>query len=325
MPKIKVAAIQMVGRTGDVSYNLAHIRELAEAAIKENAKVIALPEFFTTTIVYDKRVFKSSLPPDNPAIELLRKLARENEVLIGGSYLEMRHGDVFNTYVLVKPDGSVSKHDKDLPTMVENAFYIGGNDDGIHATSMGRVGTAVCWETIRKKTVMRLKEKVDFLMTGSHWWSPPEKWYILNGFFEKMARSNREYMAAAPAELARILGVPNLHASHAGRIDGRILLLPTDKFTGRFNGVLLGETQIVDNTGAVLKRMKQEDGAGFVTADLDLSPSAQTLEEPERFWIPRLEMRFRFFWHQQNWCGKAMYKHAKKNKWLQTYRFDNNE
>ena len=53
----------MIGRLGDIPYNLAHIRELVNAAIKEKAKVIALPEFFTTTIVYDKRVFRSALPP----------------------------------------------------------------------------------------------------------------------------------------------------------------------------------------------------------------------------------------------------------------------
>lgn len=309
----------MIGRLGDIPYNLAHIRELVNAAIKEKAKVIALPEFFTTTIVYDKRVFRSALPPENPAMDMLKSVATEHQVMIGGSYLEMRGGDVYNTYVLAQPDGALSKHDKDMPTMVENSFYIGGKDDGLHQTVMGRVGTAVCWETIRTQTVDRLKGKIDFLMTGSHWWSPPLQWYFLNGYFKKMAQSNREYMAAAPAELARILGVPNIHASHAGKINGRILLFPTDKITGKFHSQLMGETQIVDNKGAVLKRMTFEEGEGVITADIDLQPSTPTLEKPERFWIPRLEPRFHFFWRQQNWCGKAMYKHAQKKGWLKTY------
>ena len=81
----------------------------------------------------------------------------------------------------------------------------------------------------------------------------------------------------------------------------------------------MGETQIVDNKGAVLKRMTFEEGEGVITADIDLQPSTPTLEEPERFWIPRLEPRFHFFWRQQNWCGKAMYKHAQKKGWLKTY------
>ncbi|WP_300671920.1 carbon-nitrogen hydrolase family protein [Desulfoluna sp.] len=309
---IKVGAVQMVARTADIAYNLAHIRELAEAVIAEGAKVIALPEFFTTSIVWDRRLWGCSLPPENPALEMLQALAQNHGVMIGGSYLEKRGEDVFNTYALVQPDGTVSKHDKDLPTMVEGAFYKKGADDGVHETSLGRVGTALCWETIRTQTVTRLKDRIDFLMTGSHWWAPPTRWYVMNGFFDSMARSNQEHMAAAPAELARILGVPNLHAAHAGDLDGRILLMPTDKITGIFPSYLLGETQIIDNKGAVLARMKREEGAGFVTAELDPTPASPTLETPERFWIPRLEKRFHLFWHHQNLCAGAMYRSARR-------------
>ncbi len=303
----------MVARPADIDYNLAHIKELAESAIKDGAKVIALPEFFTTSIVYDRRLWGCSLPEKNRALDLLVGLAQTYDVLIGGSYLEKRDSDVYNTYVLVQPDGTVTRHDKDRPTMVENVYYTGGSDDGCHETFIGRVGTAVCWETIRTDTIKRLSNRVDFLMTGSHWWSPPLKWYIGNAFFRKMARQNLEYMIAAPAEIARILGVSNMHAAHAGIIDGRILLFPTDKVTGKFNAHLMGETQIVDNEGTIKARMERDAGAGYITASVDLIPVKPTLETPERFWIPRLTTRFKFFWYHQNFCGKRMYHYAKEN------------
>ena len=166
-----VAALQIEARTADVAYNLDHVRELAMEAVGKGAKVIAVPEFFTTSIVLDDRIWSCALPPENPALDMLKEIASDNEVLIGGSYLEKRGGDIFNCYSLVRPDGTVTRHDKDLPTMIENAFYIGGNTDGVHDTSLGRVGTAVCWELISvrrqniwHRLVLRLAERLPRLV-----------------------------------------------------------------------------------------------------------------------------------------------------------------
>src|SRR5690554_4706548 len=57
--------------------------------------------------------------------------------------------------------------------------------------------------------------------------------------------------------------------------------------------------------------------AGVITADLELTPGEPSLETPERFWIPELAWRFRFFWQQQNWCGRSLYQKARKQGWLQ--------
>ena len=169
----KVAAIQMQGRVADLRYNIAQAGDLLEQALRGGAQIVALPEFFTTPVILDERLYGCSIAPDNPALDMLISLAKHHGAMIGGSYLAMRDGDVFNTYVLVDRDGTVNAHDKDLPTMVENAYYVGGTDDGLTATSHGSVGIAVCWETIRSATVRRLRGKVDLLMTGSHWWSEP--------------------------------------------------------------------------------------------------------------------------------------------------------
>lgn len=313
----RVAAIQMQGRVADIDWNLAHIRELVGDAVRQGAKVIALPEFFTTPIVEDARLWRCSLPPENRALDFLREVATTHGVLIGGSYLEMRGRDVFNCYTLVRPDGRVTRHDKDLPTMIENAYYTGGADDGRHDTPLGRVGTAVCWETIRTQTVKRLAGKTDFLMTGSHWWAPPVNWKVLPGFLHTMDGMNRAIMRATPSTFAKLLGVANLHAAHCGALRGKIPLLP--HLPGApFSSYLVGETQLVDRHGKVVARLAAEDGPGVISADLDLAPGTPSLALPDRFWIPDLPWRFRFFWQQQNLCGKQLYRQAQANGWLQT-------
>jgi predicted amidohydrolase len=99
----------------------------------------------------------SAWPPlEDPALALLRTLAREHNGIVGSSFLAKSGKDCFNSFVLVFPKGQYYRHDKDLPTMGENSYYIGGSDDGVLATPAGPVGAALCWELIRSQTVRRL-------------------------------------------------------------------------------------------------------------------------------------------------------------------------
>src|SRR5690554_4706547 len=90
MTKTRVAALQMQGRLGDLNYNLDHIRELLDEAVHQKARVVAVPEFFTTPIVENPRLWAASLPTENPALDLLREYATDHNMLVGGSYLERR-------------------------------------------------------------------------------------------------------------------------------------------------------------------------------------------------------------------------------------------
>ena len=314
-PKTRVAAVQMAGRTGDIPYNLAHVRELLDEAIRLRARVIAVPEFFTTPIVENPVLWQCALPAaGNPALDLLIDYATTHQVLIGGSYLERRGSDIYNCYTLVSPDGSVSRHDKDLPTMIENAYYRCGHDDGFHHTPLGKVGTAVCWETIRTQTVRRLAHRIDFLMTGSHWWSPPTNWKVGRSFMSKMASMNDQLMYAAPGTLASLLGVANMHAAHCGELRGSIPLLPCGLLSAPFDSQLMGETQIIDNQGHILARRHRDQGPGVISADLSLTPGIASLPCPDSYWIPRLPARFRAFWWHQNACAKTLYRQRHKSQ-----------
>ena len=319
-----VAAVQMEGRVADVPYNIDHAARLIDEAVAQGAKIIAIPEFFTTRIVYDERLFGCSLPPENPALDMLKSKATRNGVMIGGSYLEMRDGDVYNTYVLVEPDGTVHRHDKDLPTMVENAFYVGGCDDGLIRTGMGRIGAAVCWEMVRTQTARRLRGEVDLLMTGSHWWSEPG-WKILKSFIKPAHEGNGRLMRATPGRLAGLIGAPLIHAGHAGILEGGFLTVPGTRLTVGTRTQLMGETQIVGGAGEIIARRHYGEGAGIVCADIRLGAVAPREDMADRFWIPRLGAMPAILWHHQNACAKPVYKWAKRTGRLRTYDFGRNQ
>ncbi|MCC6201261.1 MAG: carbon-nitrogen hydrolase family protein [Moraxellaceae bacterium] len=309
---MKAAAIQMEARVADIYYNISQAGDLAEEALKAGARIVALPEFFTTQIVLDDRLFSASLnKKNNPALEMLKNLSSRYEATIGGSYLEHDElsGDVFNTYTLIEPNGTVHRHKKDIPTMAENAFYLGGSDAGLLNTEHAAIGAAVCWETIRSATVKRLAGKCDLLMTGSHWWGSPG-WPILKKRQRSGDQLNTDHMFRAPGRFARLIGAPNLHAAHTGMINGRYALTPS--LSTKFNSQLQGETQITDAMGNILARRKACEGPGVIFADITIGriPPAPL---PKGFWLESLPLDLRLIWQQQNRVCKKIYARAKRN------------
>ncbi|HKJ66994.1 MAG TPA: carbon-nitrogen hydrolase family protein [bacterium] len=312
---VLVAAVQMEGRVGDIDYNLQQVEHLATEAFESGARIVALPEFFTTPVVFDERLLQCSLPRENKATGLLQTLAGKYSGYIGGSLLLRRDSDIYNTYIFMQPDGTYATHDKDIPTMWENAFYVGGNDDGILSTDLGSAGAAVCWELIRERTVRRLKGKIDFIIAGSNWWTVPD-WKYPRFLFDRMHSRNCDYAKSAPSVFAKSLGVPVIHGAHAGEFDGRLLLFPGVNKSLPFHSCMMGETQIVDNRGTILARRSWQDGKGVILAKITLQRTRPTVELNDEYWIPDLTLPFRFFWHQQRLCSQWYYRNAKKNNRL---------
>lgn len=117
-----MAAVQLEAESGDVAANLDKLERLSRQALKKGAEVIAFPEFFTSRIAFDQRAHDAVLPPDNEAVDLLVRITSRHACWIGGSMLIADGGEIDNRYYFVEPDGRVHLHDKDLPTMWENAF-----------------------------------------------------------------------------------------------------------------------------------------------------------------------------------------------------------
>jgi predicted amidohydrolase len=276
---IRVAAVQMTAELANVESNLAKAERLVRLAFKRGARWVILPEFFTSAMAFHPDMAKAIRSVNGPPAELLRRLARSGNAFVGGSFLAWRDGQVYNSFVLALPDGTTLRHDKDYPTLWENCYYIGGSDDGVLSTPEGNVGAAVCYEFVRSKTAARLKDKVSMVIGGSCWWGMPDsapaddpgrKWFL-------------DLLTETPGRFARLLGVPVIHASHAGRFAGVDWPGQPVPFSSSF----LGETQIVNGRGEILARLSREQGEGIITADI--TPGQVPGDRPPipaRFWIP---------------------------------------
>jgi predicted amidohydrolase len=206
---VRAAAIQLDARIADVDANLEACERLADEAGSGGAECIVLPEFFTTGIGLAPELADAALPPDGEATELLRALARRHGAIVGGSFLcRDDDGEVRNAVFLATPDGEIAgRHDKDLPTMWENGFYVGGHDDGVITAGELSVGAAVCWELMRTQTVRRLSGRVDLALTGSGWWSIPASWPP-SAVMRRAEARNRALARRAAEQFAQFIGAP---------------------------------------------------------------------------------------------------------------------
>jgi predicted amidohydrolase len=299
---IRVAAIQMQADFAEVDSNLAKAERLVREAFKKGAEWVILPEFFTTAIGVHPMMLDTARPLDGRPTQLLTSLAKEYEGVVGGSFIAIRDGNAYNTFVLAFPNGNIFLHDKDHPSLWEAFYYVGGKDEGVMETPVGPIGSVLCWEFIRTGTAERMRGRVIMVVGGSCWWTVPNS-ATSNGA-DASRKAGLELLRETPVRFARMLGVPVVHASHAGSF--RAFTTPEQK--EHYHSHYLGETVIIDGHGQILARMAYEDGEGFVCADVTPGEVAGPHEPiPDRFWIPELPERTVTRWEEALVKGRKYY------------------
>jgi hypothetical protein len=126
----------------------------------------------------------------------------------------------------------------------------------------------------------RLRGKIQLVLGGSCWWTLSDDVDADHPF----RSANLNMLQQAPVRCARMLGVPVIHASHAGPFNG---FFSPDLADLPYDSVYLGETMIVDADGQILSRRDARQGAGIVVSDIVIpQQAAPSLEIPEAFWTP---------------------------------------
>ena len=261
----------------------------------------------TTPNVYAKQMHDTARAVDGAPFQLLARLARELDCVIGGGFIAVRGSHTYGTYVLAEPDGSANLHDKDIPTAWEHNYYRGGDDDGVvDSTRLGRIGIANGWEWARCRTARRLRDgRVRLLLGGMCWPSFPDNWpQPLEWAMRRERDVQRQLARELPRQMARMIGAPVVMPSHVGDVEFDAPMMPGIPWRTQ----MVGETQIVDGGGEILARLTYEDGEGHISADLNLAEPIPLDPIPKRFWIPVMPASIHAVWHPLNLHGATKYR-----------------
>jgi nitrilase len=166
-PTVRVAAVQAtpVILDADATVDKA-VRLLGEAAA-DGVRLAVLPETFVSLYPSNvwarkasgfsgfdelwERMWASSVDVPGPLVDRLAEACNEHGIhcAIGVNERESeRPGTLYNSLLLIGPEGLISRHRKLMPTHHERLFHgIGSGDDlDVADTPVGRVGGLICWE-----------------------------------------------------------------------------------------------------------------------------------------------------------------------------------
>lgn len=288
---VTVAAVQMESRNGDVAGNLARAERWSDEAARRGAELVLLPELFSTGFELNDHAWHSAEPQGGPSERWLAETARRHGLHIGGSYLEARGDDFFNTFALAAPDGSIAgRVRKAHPCSLEAYVFQGGDDAHVIPTALGRVGIAICYDSSLRATWEHILANDPDLVLMPMSAPMPMKTFFYNQ--KRIDAFNASFREGATG-CAGGAGIPVLMANKWGPwatdLPG---IWPTQ--TSSFPGF----SHIADSDGREVARMG--DGEGVIVAPVHLvaerkRPTLAPATERYRPWVADVPSEFKFF------------------------------
>jgi len=301
---VKIAAIQLNAIFADVNANLKKSEEHIRLAVKDGAELVLLPEFFTSAIGFSDKMLHVAFQ-NKQVHDTLIRLAKKYHTIIGGSYISFDGNNAYNLFELVFPNGDNYQHKKDIPTQFEHCYYTSGDENNVFDTPIGNIGIALCWEMIRYDTIKRLSGKADIVLSGSCWWdlpkdAPKER--------EPLRQYNQTLALETPANFAKLLNVPVIHANHCGEVTAWNFP-DSDKLQTR---QFVGAAQIINHQGAIIARRCFNEGDGFVISDIEWNKGnyKTAVTFSQGYWIPDLPDSYINAWETMNPKGQEYYKNV---------------
>jgi nitrilase len=164
---VRVAAVQATPVILDAEATIEKAIRLIGQAAEEGAELVVLPETFVPLYPSNgwarqaasfggsdelwERLWENSVDVPGPLVDRLVAACSERSlhVAVGVNERESeRPGSLYNTLLLLGPDGVELKHRKLMPTQHERLFHGFGKGDDLDVadTPLGRVGGLICWE-----------------------------------------------------------------------------------------------------------------------------------------------------------------------------------
>lgn len=292
---LKVAAVQMFSANGRVAENLARAGRWAKEAAEQGAELVLLPELFSVGYQINGHAWDSAEPQGGPTEGWLTDAARQYGFYIGGSYLEQRGDDFFNTFALAAPSGIVGRVRKRHPCSMEAYVFKGGDDPHVIATPIGRIGVAICYDASLREVWDRLLAAApDLLLMPMSAPTPVRTAFYNQRKIDAFHASFRD----GATEGSRLIGIPCVMSNKWGEWNTTLPGLIPPLLLGRQISSFPGFTHIADSSGQEVARVATGEGLAVATVGLDQSLRRLSLPpERERFrpWIADVPSVYRFF------------------------------
>lgn len=285
--------MQMASKNGLIEANLEHATQLVHKAAQMGANLILLPELMPTGYIFATSIWDGAEPTQGPTARWLEDTSRVLRVWLGTSLLEADGRDLFNTFLLVAPDGKVAgRVRKQTPAVFEAFFTKGAAGSHVIETEFGKVGIGICYENQLAYIPQTMYQESADLLLMPH--SAPVVMRTLLGH-KGVKRFENSLRDLAP-RYASLLGIPVVMTNKCGRWESPLPGLPFHREVSSFPGL----SAIADSDGAVKAQLGNEEDV--IVEDVRLDPSRKTKRAPQRYGRWAWADLYGFPWLFRNSC-----------------------
>ncbi|MBT9171642.1 MAG: N-carbamoyl-D-amino acid hydrolase [Syntrophomonadaceae bacterium] len=203
---VKVAVIQMEPEFGEKDRNVKKGVDYINEAADNGAQLIVLPELVNSGYVFStrKEAFSLAEPiPDGETTRLWIETAQKRGVYISAGIAEKEGGRLYNSSVLVGPEGYIGTYRKVHLWYEEKLFFEPGNlGFPVFHTPIGRIAMIICYDGWFPESwrICALKG-ADIVCVNTNWVPAPSKAEgdkpMANYLCMTAAHSNVIFVAAA--------------------------------------------------------------------------------------------------------------------------------
>jgi len=151
MENLKIASAQFEHKSGDKTYNLSVIKELAGKAAAEGADIISFHECSIPGYTFARHLSREELEslaepiPGGPGVAKLTEYAREYDIVIlAGLFERGEDGNIYKAQVCVDKNGLVASHRKLHPFI--NPHLTPGNSYTVFDLHGWKCGILICYD-----------------------------------------------------------------------------------------------------------------------------------------------------------------------------------
>ena len=247
---VRVACIQMETKVGDLEGNIGRSTEMATRAAADGARLIVMPELCNSGYVFNSREEAFELAeeiPGGPAFNAWQAVARQYGAVIVAGIAE-REGEVlFNSSVVVGPEGHIGTFRKVHLWNEENLFFEPGNlGFPVFRTPFGRIATFICYDGWFPESYRLCA------LQGADIICVPTNWVPIPG----QAKDERA--------MVNILHMANAHSNS-------VFIACADRIGTERGQPFLGESLIISYTGWPIAGPASKDREEILCADVNLA------------------------------------------------------
>jgi predicted amidohydrolase len=276
MQSICLAAVSMNSELGKQEETLELIGNFTNEASAEGAELVVFPELVVHGHCTPNTWELAEPVPNGPSVEKLCGLAEQHGVFLSAGLSEKENDIVYNTQVVVGPEGYIGKQRKLHMSRDESFFYKGGREFQVLDLGKCKVGIVICYDNQFPEVarIIALKGADIILMPHAarqgRWDDTPES--------EAAARQHVfDYFTSAYRMRARENACFCVYADQAGRA-GYVDSWPRDHFNQPHHP---GGAMIIGPDGNLIKHTQtQRIRDEMIVAELDAGLLAKTRSHP---------------------------------------------